>query len=320
MNSVRFSKSNQQPLSGVFFALTAFLIWGASPVYWKVLGDVPALEIISHRVVWSFVFLLPLLWWQGRWPEFIGVLKMPRIVATLLLTALLVAANWLIYIWAVNHGLVLQASLGYYINPLVNVLLGALFLRERLRRFQYGAVLLASAGVVYLTLSLGQFPWVSLTLAVTFGIYGLIRKIVAVGALVGLLVETALLSLPALIYLGALHAAGTAAFGGAGLRISFFLTGSALVTALPLLCFSLGARRLSLASLGFLQYVAPSCMFLLGVLVYEEPFSAAQMKTFLMIWAALAIYSADSILFYRRRGCATRLAPAGAPLAQGAPK
>lgn len=320
MNPVRFSKPDPSPVSGVAFALTAFLIWGASPVYWKVLADVPALEIICHRMVWSFFFLLPLLWWQGRWPEFTEVLKKPRTVATLLLTALLVAVNWLIYIWAVNHGLVLQASLGYYINPLVNVVLGALFLRERLRRFQYGAVLLAGAAVVYLTVSLGQFPWVSLTLAVTFGIYGLIRKIVAVGALVGLLVETALLSLPALVYLGGLQVAGTAAFAADGQRISFFLAGSALVTALPLLCFSLGARRLTLASLGFLQYVAPSCMFLLGVLVYEEPFSTAQVKTFLMIWAALAIYSADSVLFYRRRGLATRLASPTPPLVHGAPK
>jgi len=320
MNPARFSKPDPSPLSGVAFALTAFLIWGASPVYWKVLVDVPALEIISHRMVWSFLFLLPLLWWQGRWPEFIGVLRKPRAVALLLLTGLLVAANWLLYIWAVNHDLVLQASLGYYINPLVNVILGALFLGERLRRFQYGAVLLAGAAVVYLTVSLGRFPWVSLTLAVTFGIYGLIRKTVAVGALVGLQVETALLSLPALAYLGALQAAGTAAFAAGGPRISFFLTGSALVTALPLLCFSLGARRLTLASLGFLQYVAPSCMFLLGVLVYEEPFSAAQVKTFLMIWAALAVYSLDSALFYRRHAAASGLTRPSPALTRGARK
>ena len=320
MNPARFSKPDPSPLSGVAFALTAFLIWGASPVYWKVLVDVPALEIISHRMVWSFVLLLPLLWWRGRWPEFIGVLRKPRAVAILLLTGLLVATNWLIYIWAVNHELVLQASLGYFINPLVNVILGAVFLRERLRRFQYGAVLLAGVAVVYLTVSLGRFPWVSLTLAVTFGVYGLIRKTLAVGALVGLQVETALLSIPALVYLGSLQAAGTAAFANAGPRISFFLAGSALVTALPLLCFSLGARRLTLASLGFLQYVAPSCMFLLGVLVYHEPFSAAQTKTFLMIWAALAVYSIDSVLFYRRRAIASGMTPPSAALAHGAPK
>lgn len=317
MNAARLSKPDSQSLPGVVFALTAFLIWGASPVYWKALGDIPALEIIMHRVVWSFFFLLPLLWWQGRWFEFLGVLRKPRTVATLLLTAILVAANWLIYIWAVNHNLVLQASLGYYINPLVNVLLGALFLKERLRRFQFAAVLLATIGVVYLTVRLGQFPWVSLTLAVSFGIYGLIRKIVAVGALVGLLVETALLSIPALIYLGTLHAAGTGAFFVSGPRPSIFLIGSALVTALPLLLFSKGARRLTLTTLGFLQYVAPSCMFLLGVLVYDEPFSAEQVKTFLMIWGALAIYSADSALFYRRQGVATRMAPPADALAKG---
>jgi len=287
-------------LSGVIYAGAAFLIWGVGPVYWKVLTHVPSLEIIMHRIVWSFLFLLPLIFLRRRWGEFTGVFKDRRLLLTLLLTAVLVALNWLIYIWAVNHEHILQASLGYYINPLVNVLLGMLFLRERLRRAQIVAVLLTTAGVLYLTVYYGQFPWVALSLAFSFGIYGLIRKTAPVGSLVGLTVETLLLTAPAAAYLSYLAVVGRGVFLHRGLQIDLFLVCSALMTGLPLLLFALGARRLYYSTVGLMQYIAPSGMFLLAVFAYGEPFASAQLGTFVLIWAALAIYSTDSFVFYRR--------------------
>lgn len=293
------NEKNEQ-LTGAVCGAAAFLIWGLSPVYWKVLKIVPALEVIMHRIVWSFIFLVPMIIIQGKWEECVEVFKNFKTLIILLFTALFVAFNWLIYIWAVNHGRVLEASLGYYINPLVNVLLGVIFLKERLRHMQLIAVILAGSGVLILTLYYGKFPWVSLTLAFSFGLYGLIRKVVAVASLTGLCIETLLLSIPAGIYLIYLNTHDSGAF----LRIDFstdvFLVGSALVTALPLLLFILGTKRLNLSTIGFLQYIAPTCMFLLGVFVYGEPFSKIQVITFSLIWTALGIYSGDSVTYFRR--------------------
>lgn len=273
----------------------AFLIWGLSPIYWKTLQTVPPLEIITHRIIWSFFFLLPLLLLQHRGGEFVRTLANPRTMSILLLTSILVAANWLLYIWSVNTGRVLQASLGYYINPLVNVLLGTVFLKERLRPLQIAAVLLAGSGVLYLTLAFGDFPWIALALACSFGCYGLIRKVAAVGALIGLTVETLLLTVPAAVYLSWLKYHGAGAFLSIGLATDLFLMGAALVTALPLLLFTIGARSIRLSTLGFLQYIAPTGMFLLGVLVYGEPFQKRQGVTFALIWTALALYSLESL-------------------------
>jgi len=217
----------------------------------------------------------------------------------LLFTALIVGGNWLLYIWAVNHDRLLQASLGYYINPLVNVVLGVVFLKERLRRPQIVAVVLAAAAVIYLTVYYGEFPWIALTLGVTFGLYGLIRKIAPVGSLVGLTVETLLLSIPALGYLFYLDSHGQGSIFRVGLKTDLMLMGCALVTAIPLLFFTLGARRLYLSTVGLLQYIAPSCMFILAVFLFREPFSSTQVVTFILIWTALAIYSTDSVRYYR---------------------
>jgi chloramphenicol-sensitive protein RarD len=287
---------------GVAGSVGAFLIWGLSPVYWKMLVGVPALEIIMHRIVWSFVFMVPLVFLTGRRTELASVLTNRKTMAVLLATSVFVAANWLIYIWAVNNGYVLQASLGYYINPLVNVILGMVFLKERLRPPQAVAVLLASAGVLYLGVAYGQFPWISIALAISFGCYGLVRKVAAAGALVGLTVETLLLSLPALIYLAHAGMAGRGAFLRGAPEMNLALMGSALVTAVPLLLFTTGTRRLNLSTVGFLQYIAPTGMFLLGVFAYGEPFSTAQIVTFCLIWCALAIYSGDAVFQYRRYG------------------
>jgi chloramphenicol-sensitive protein RarD len=284
---------------GVVYAASAFLIWGISPIYWKALRAVPALEIILHRMVWSFFFLVPLIIIMRRWQEFIDVFKNYRTLLILLVTALIVGGNWLLYIWAVNNDYLLQASLGYYINPLVNVVLGMVFLKERLRRPQILSVLLAFAAVLYLTISYGEFPWIALMLALSFGLYGLIRKVAPVGALVGLTVETLLLSVPALIYLFYLDSRGAGTIFRVSLKLSLLLMGCALVTAIPLLFFTLGARRLYLSTLGLLQYIAPSCMFILAVFLFREPFSSAQVVTFILIWTALAIYSSDSVRYYR---------------------
>jgi chloramphenicol-sensitive protein RarD len=290
----------RQSAIGVAGGAGAFLIWGLSPVYWKLLSGVPALEIIMHRIVWSFVFLIPLVLLSGQRNAFLSVLADPKRMGVLLATSTLVAANWLIYIWAVNSGHVLQASLGYYINPLINVLLGTLFLKERLRRLQTIAVLLATAGVVYLGATYGTFPWISICLALSFGCYGLVRKVARVGAMVGLAVETLLLSLPAIIYLLHVGMAGRGAFLHHGIGMDATLMGASLVTAVPLLLFTIGTRRLNLSTVGFLQYIAPTGMFLLGVLVYGEPFSSVQIVTFCLIWCALAIYTADAVSIYQR--------------------
>ncbi|MBC2734970.1 MAG: EamA family transporter RarD [Desulfobacteraceae bacterium] len=285
---------------GIALAASAFLIWGLSPVYWKALASVPAFEVLMHRMIWSFVFLAPIVLLQGHLKDLIGALTSGRTLLILLLTTLIVSINWFLYIWAINSDHILQASLGYYIAPLVNVLLGFVFLKERLRRLQLVAVGLAAAGVTYLTLSYGQFPWVALALAFSFGFYGLIRKVASVGPLVGLTVETLLLSIPATAYLLYLDHAGRGAFLHDGTTISLMLMGAALVTGLPLLLFTMGAKLLRLATVGFLQYTAPSCTFLLAVFVYHEPLLPTQLLTFGLIWTALAIYSYDSVISHRR--------------------
>jgi len=293
-------KTRSESVFGLMYAGSAFLIWGLSPVYWKALGAVPALEIIMHRVVWSFFFLVILIVLQRRTHEFVEVLRNSRMLLTLFATAIIVSGNWLLYIWAVNNNYLLQASLGYYINPLVNVVLGMVFLQERLRKPQILAILLAASGVLYLTISYGEFPWISLTLALSFGFYGLIRKVAPVGALVGLAVETMLLSPPAVIYLVHLNFQGADSIFRVSLKLDLLLIGCAPLTAVPLLFFTLGAKRLYLSTVGLMQYIGPSGMFLLAVFFYNEPFSTTQVWTFAMIWAALGIYSTDSVIYYRR--------------------
>jgi chloramphenicol-sensitive protein RarD len=286
---------------GVVYAASAFLIWGISPIYWKALRAVPAFEIILHRIVWSFFFLVPVILVMRRWKDFVDALKNYRTLLILLFTAIIISGNWLLYIWAVNHDHLLQASLGYYISPLVNVVLGMVFLKERLRPPQLLAVLLAAAGVLYLTIYYGEFPWIALTLAVSFGLYGLIRKTASVGSLAGLTVETLLVSIPALVYLFYLDSQGAGTIFRVSLKLDLLLMGCSLATAIPLLFFTLGARRLYLSTVGLLQYIAPTCMFLMAVLLFREPFVKAQVVTFIFIWTALVIYSTDSIRYYKRQ-------------------
>lgn len=294
------SALRHRSISGVLYATGAFVIWGLSPVYWKALQTVPAIEIVSHRVVWSFLFLVGLTIFQRRVPEVVAAARSGRTLLILSVTTLLVSANWLLYIWAVNAGFLLQASLGYYINPLVNVLLGVMFLRERLRRPQAIAVFLALAAVLFRTASLGQFPWIALTLGFSFGVYGLIRKVTIVGSLAGLTIETMLLTPVALAALIQFEHSGALGLFHGGTVQDILLLGTGVITAIPLLFFNLGARRINLSTVGLLQYIAPTFMFLMAVLVYGEPFSIAQLLTFTLIWSALAIYSVDSVRSYRR--------------------
>ena len=289
-----------ESVSGVIYAGAAFVIWGLAAVYWKELGSVPPLEIIAHRVAWSFFFLFSLIILQRQWNQFVVILQNPRMLLILLSTSILVGANWLLYVWAVNNNHLLQASLGYYINPLVNVVLGMVFLKERLRRPQILAVLLATIGVLYLTIQYGQFPWIAICLAMSFGLYGLIRKVAPVSPLVGLTVETLLLALPAIGYLLYLDFQGTGTIFRVSLKFDLLLIGCAPLTAVPLLFFTAGAKRLYLSTVGLMQYIGPSGMFFLAVFYYHEPFSTAQIWTFVMIWTALVIYSTDSVMYYRR--------------------
>jgi chloramphenicol-sensitive protein RarD len=300
MKSIATTQRSPHPFLGLPCAVSAYLIWGLTPIYFKALAAVPAFEILMHRIIWSFIFLLPLVVVLKRGRPLLAALKTARTLLMLGASTLLVAFNWFLFIWAINSNHILQTSLGYYINPLVNVSLGMLFLKERLRPLQVAAVFMAATGVLYLTVFYGEFPWVALCLAFSFGFYGLIRKVAPVGALEGLAVETFLLCIPASAYLFYLDGLGQGTIFRVSLRVDFLLMAAALVTAVPLLLFTLGARRLHLTTMGFLQYIAPSCTFMLAVLMYAEPFSQAQAVTFVIIWSALAVFSTDAVLFYRR--------------------
>ncbi len=289
-----------EALSGLLVTLQAFLIWGLSPLYWSHLSHVPAFEALMHRVIWSLLFLIPILLFQKKMGPFWKALTSLRTLAILTLTTCLVGSNWFIFIWSISHGHVMQTSLGYYINPLVTVFLGTIFLKERLSRKQQIAVLLAGIGVVWLTLDYGRLPWVSLMLAFSFAFYSLIRKVVDVGPLVGLTIETLLMTVPAAIYLGYLGSKGEGAFLHTGLSTDLFLMGTALVTALPLLLFNMGAKALNLSTIGFIQYLAPTCTLFLAVFYFHEPLDPSLIRTFVLIWSALALATWDSIANYRR--------------------
>ena len=285
---------------GILYAVGAYLVWGFLPVYWKALDSVPATQILSHRIVWAVVLLVALIAWRRDWARLRGAIAEPKTLLVGFLAACLLAVNWLTYIWGVNAGFVVETSLGYFINPLVNVLLGVIFLRERLRPWQWLPVGLAAAGVFYLTFIYGSLPWIALTLAFSFGLYSLIKKLGSLGALTGLTLETGIMFGPALLYLLYLGSRGAGAFGGQGLPIDLLLVGTGVITALPLLLFGMGARRIHLTTLGILQYIAPTCQFFLGVVVYGEPFTWARLAGFGLIWLALVIYSVEGYAARRK--------------------
>ena len=280
---------------GIVYAASAFLCWGLFPLYFKLLQQVPPLELLLHRMLWCLVFLLVVLAWRGQWQWFGPILRQPRVLASFALSALLLSANWFLYIWAINNDRIVEASLGYFINPLVNVMLGFLLLRERLRTTQKLAVLLAALGVVWLTWQTGALPWIALVLAGSFGCYGLLRKTAALGALEGLSLETMMLAPLALVAMVWLTGTGSAAWPQVGWSQQGLLLLAGPITAIPLLLFAAGARRIPLSLLGMLQYIGPSLQLAIGVWLFHEPFGPARMIGFVIIWSALAIYSLESL-------------------------
>jgi len=297
---------------GVLYALSAYVAWGFLPVFWKAMQAATPLEILAHRIVWSTIFLLLVLLVLRQWQWLGPALRDRRIVLTFAISAVALSINWLTYIWAVNAGHVVESSLGYFINPLVNVLLGVLILQERLRWGQWIAVGLAAAGVLYLTISLGALPWIALTLAFSFGIYGFVRKTAALNSLQGLTLETLFMVVPASLYLFYLEGTHQAAFGPTAPLLSGLLLATGVVTAVPLLLFASGARRIPLSLIGLLQYATPTIQFILGVFLYHEPFSVTKLAGFALIWLALAVYSIESLWRHRQE---QGLKPVGAKVA-----
>ena len=286
--------------SGFWAAVAAFLIWGVFPIYWKLLQQVPALQIMAHRLVWCFLLVSGYLaarrglgWWRP-------LLAQRRLVLLLCTSAVLIALNWWLYIWAVNHDHIVDTSLGYFINPLVNVLLGVALLKERLNAPQWTAVAVAASGVAYLTLQLGALPWIALALALSFGFYGLIRKVAVVESIPALGLESSVLFVPAVLYLAWADTSGIGAFRHDGALTDALLLISGPLTALPLVLFAYGAQRIPYSMVGILQYIAPTLQLGCGVLLYGEPFGRVKLAGFACIWLALVIYALDGLVRMRR--------------------
>jgi chloramphenicol-sensitive protein RarD len=285
--------------AGVIFALAAYSMWGIAPIYFKLLTTVPALEIVMHRIVWSMLILCVLLVVRKKFSQVFKAIRDPKVIITLAISGLLLAVNWLVFIWAVNNDKMLDASLGYFINPLFNVLLARFFLHESLTRLQLLAVFVALAGVAFLIFSYGQLPWVSLVLATSFSIYGLLRKKVTVDSMPGLLIESCILLPFALLYWLIMDtSSGNMLANSSDLNITLMLAG--VVTTAPLLCFTAAARRIRYTTLGFFQYIGPSLMFLLAVMYYQEPLDTTRIITFVCVWSGLFIYVYDSLRIYRK--------------------
>lgn len=285
---------------GLLLALGAYFSWGLFPIYWKFLKHVPALQLLGHRIFWSFVLLMAVLAVGGGLRGLRQQLSAPKTLRIYGLAAVLIGINWLVYVWAVNAGFIVETSLGYFINPLISVVLGMIFFKERLRPLQWIPVSLAAIGVGYLTISYGRLPWIALTLAFSFGFYGLVKKLAPLGSAYGLALETGILVLPALGYLTWAEVSGTGAFGHTGLTADLLMIGAGVVTTVPLLMFAGAAHRIPLSMVGLMQYLAPTMQFLLGVFLYNEPFSSHQLIGFGFVWAGLIIFGAESLYHSRQ--------------------
>lgn len=280
---------------GVIYAGFSYLLWGLLPIYWKLLDNVNAKEILASRVLWSFIFMIIILFLTKKLELFLqtikGFAKNKKQMYALTIASLLISVNWFIYIWAVNSGHMIEASLGYYINPLISILLGMIVLKEKLTIYQYVSFILAAIGVLIISISHGQFPWIAISLALSFGVYGLAKKLINVDSAVGLTLETLVVTPVAAIYIGYLFMNGSNSFITSGIQTDLLLIGAGVATAVPLLYFAKGAQKIPLSLLGFLQYIAPTLTLLLGVFIYHEHFSKIQLLSFMFIWSALTIYS-----------------------------
>jgi chloramphenicol-sensitive protein RarD len=284
---------------GIWYGIGAYLLWGVFPIYWKFLHEVNAVQVISHRIAWSFVVLMIYILATKQWQDFRRGAFHGRTIAIYAIAGVLLSINWLIYVWGVNAGFIVESSLGYFINPIVSVLLGVIFLRERLRLAQWVPVVLATIGVVYLTLAYGRAPWIALSLAFSFGLYGLIKKLAPLGSLYGLTLETGIVFPAALIYLIVVQMNGSGAFLHTGNRVDLFLAASGIVTTIPLLMFASAAKQIPLTMVGLLQYIAPTMQFLIGVFLYKEPFNHSQLIGFGIVWVALIIFWVENYLSNR---------------------
>lgn len=294
-------KTDNETNKGILFAILAYVIWGITPLYFAQLRAVPAYEILAHRAIWSFFVIAALLSLLKLWPQVKRIFQRPKTIGLLCVTAILISINWLTYIWAVNNGHLLDASLGYFINPIVNVILGMLFLAEKLRKWQWTAVAFAVTGVTIQIVTFGSLPWIALVLSCSFGLYGLLRKKLHINALVGLLIETLFMLPIAGLYLFGLATTPTADLMSNPASLNILLLLAGIITTVPLLCFNNAAIRLPLSTLGFFQYIGPSIMFVLGVYWYGETVSPDKLVTFSFIWAALLIFSLDGITQNRKQ-------------------
>ncbi|MEM5529636.1 EamA family transporter RarD [Gammaproteobacteria bacterium AS21] len=293
------STNDSEFKQGICYALTAYVLWSIAPLYFKLIEQVAPGEILMHRIIWSFVLLLILIFATGQVKEVIGYLKRPKLLLLFAITACLVAANWLVFIWAVHNDKLLEASLGYFINPMVNVALGVVFLRERIPRLQLFAVAVATFGVLFQLVVFGYIPLVSLALAITFAIYGLLKKKIKVKAVTGLFIETTIL-LPAALYYWWFIESDTSSFANNPMSLNITLICAGIVTTLPLLAFSAGATRIPYYMIGLLQYIGPSAMFVLAIVVFDEVLDQTKLITFAFIWLALFIFVYDILVKLRK--------------------
>lgn len=291
---MKSSESNEQ-LSGGLAAVGAYTLWGILPIYWKMIDGATAQEVLAHRIIWSFVFMLFVLFFTRKISllksDLRELIRVPKRMMIMIGATLAITVNWYVFIWSVSHGHVVQASLGYYINPLISVLLGIAFLKEKLSIWQVVSFILALIGVLIMTFHAGTFPWISLLLALSFGFYGLLKKTVRLSAMTGLTIETLIITPVALLYLFIFDANAGYSFTLSNPGLALLLIGAGVVTAIPLLLFAAGANRISLAMVGFFQYIAPTIMLILGTLIYNEPFNQGDLFSFILIWISLLLFT-----------------------------
>jgi chloramphenicol-sensitive protein RarD len=285
---------------GFIYAATSYVLWGLLPLYWKVLEEVPAFQILCHRITWSLVFLVFIQIFRRNLSWLKGAFRNKKIFFTFLTTSLLLSANWFTYIWAVNNGRTIEGSLGYFINPLFTVVLGVVFLKERPDKWSWLAIILAALGIIFTIIIYGNVPWIAFVLAGSFGIYGLLRKTASLNSLQGLTMETLLLFITATAILIYFEIKGTGSFGYLSLSKNLLLSFAGIATSIPLLLFAAGARRIQLTSIGILQYIAPTLQFLIGLFIFKEAFSTSRMIGFTFVWIALIIYAVNNILKRRK--------------------